>query len=327
MKKRIQWIAVLMSLCLLGTMMPVTVKASLSEFSSTGNGGTTVETICLDPKALRPESTWSTGGNLVYFGSYLGRSVAYRVLASPNTQTVTDSLLLDCNTGLLSKKFDYDGSKNDGQTTNPNEWTGSDLERWLNESRFYENSSVFSYIERVAIASTELKSKNTYAIISTNYNDKAATNHIFCLSVAEAEGLYNDSEARKKNNAIWWLRSSSDDYDDDAGLVTGDGTINSGLVNGDGCLLSPAMNVDLSKVLFASPASDIKPDASTNGTLIEVGEHNNNREWKLTLKDDNRSSFTASRTGGTGGVKAGETVSITYSGAKTGVDEYVSVML
>lgn len=131
----------------------------------------------------------------------------------------------------------------------------------------------------------------------------------------------------KKNNAIWWLRSSSDDDDDYAGLVTGDGTINSGLVNGDGCLLSPAMNVDLSKVLFASPARDIKPNASTDGTLIEVGEHNNNRDWKLTLKDDNRSSFTASRTGETGGVNPGETVSITYSGAKTGVDEYVSVML
>ena len=47
----------------------------------------------------------------------------------------------------------------------------------------------------------------------------------------------------------------------------------------------------------------------------------------MTLKDGRRSSFTASRTGETGGVNAGETVSITYSGAQTGVDEYVSVML
>lgn len=107
--------------------------------------------------------------------------------------------------------------------------------------------------------------------------------------------------------------------------MASDGSIASGLVNDVYYHLSPAMNVDLSKVLFASPASDIKPDASTDGTLIGVGNPNN--EWKLTLKDSTRSSFTASRTGGTGGVKAGETVSITYSGAKTGVDEYVSVML
>lgn len=179
--------------------MPVTVKASSSEFSSTGKGDATVETICLDPKALRPESTWSTGGNQVYFGKYNGDPLSYRILASPNTQTVTESsLLLDCNTGLLQMKFDNDRSKNDGQTTNPNEWRGSDLETWLNGSRFYKNSSVFSNIEKAAIASTELMLKNTYATISTNYNDKAATNHIFCLSVAEAEGLYNDSEARKK---------------------------------------------------------------------------------------------------------------------------------
>ena len=310
-----------------------TATMTLEDFSSTGKGDATVETICLDPKALRPESTWSTGGNQVYFGKYNGNPLSYRVLASPNTQTVTESsLLLDCNTVLFQDKFDDDGEKNSGQTTNPNEWKGSDLEKWLNGSQFYENSSVFSDIERVAIASTELKSKNTYAIISTNYNDKAATNHIFCLSVAEAEGLYNDSEARKKNNnnnnnVPWWLRSSdNEEAYNCAGAVASDGSIGSGLVNGEYYHLSPAMNVNLSKVLFASPAIDIKPDAIA-GTLIEVGEHNNNREWKLTLKDDNRSSFAARRTGGTGGVKAGETVSITYSGAKTGVDEYVSVML
>ncbi|MGN0343533.1 MAG: InlB B-repeat-containing protein, partial [Lachnospiraceae bacterium] len=148
------------------------------------------------------------------------------------------------------------------------------------------------------------------------------------LSVAEADGLYYNSEARKKNNnnnVPWWLRSSDDEDYNYAGAVASDGSIASGLVNDVYYHLSPAMNVDLSKVLFASPAKDIKPDASTDGTLIEVGNPNN--EWKLTLKDSTRSSFTASRTGGTGGVKAGETVSITYSGAKTGVDEYVSVML
>ena len=322
-----QWIAVLMILCLLGTMMPVTVKASLSGFSSTGKGDATVETICLDPKALRPESTWSTGGNQVYFGKYNGNQLSYRVLASPNTQTVTESLLLDCNTGLVTKKFDEDGSKNDGQTTNPNEWKDSDLETWLNGSRFYKYTSVFSPFEKAAIASTELKSKSTYAIDTKNYNDKEATDYIFCLSAAEAAGLYENDEARKKDVA-WWLRSSDSDNISCAGVVAGNnGAISAEQVNANG-YLSPAMNVDLSKVLFASPAIDnIKTSASTDGTLIDVGAYNNNREWKLTLKDSNRSSFTASRTGETGGVNAGETVSITYSGAKTGVYEYVSVML
>ena len=322
-----QWIAVLMSLCLLGTMMPVTVKASLSGFSSTGNGGATVETICLDPKALRPDSTWSTGGNLVYFGSDGDDPLSYRVLASPNTQNVTgtESLLLDCNTSLAKKSFDNDGSKNDGQTTNPNEWKGSDLEKWLNGSIFNGSSSVFSKTEKAAIASTELKSKSTYAIDTKNYNDKEATDYIFCLSAAEAAGLYENDEARKKDVA-WWLRSSDSDNISRAGVVAGNnGAISAEQVNANG-YLSPAMNVDLSKVLFASPARDIKPNAIADGNLIEVGAYNN-RDWKLTLKDSNRSSFTASRTGGTGGVNAGETVSITYSGAKTGVDEYVSVML
>ncbi|MGN0337767.1 MAG: InlB B-repeat-containing protein [Lachnospiraceae bacterium] len=323
-----QWIAFLMILYLMGTMMPVTVKASLDGFSSTGNGDAAVKTICLEPTALRPESTWSTGGNQVYFGKYNNHPVAYRVLSSPNTQTVTESLLLDCHTVLFQDKFDDDGEKNSGQTTNPNEWKGSDLEKWLNGSNFYGSNSVFSSIEKAAIASTELMPKSTYAIGRINYNDKEATNHIFCLSAAEADGLYNSLEARKKDDA-WWLRSSDNENYYRAGVVAGNnGAISAGQVNASAqtYCLSPAMNVDLSKVLFASPAIDIKPYAST-GTLMEVGAYNNNRDWKLTLKDGRRSSFTASRTGETGGVNAGETVSITYSGAQTGVDEYVSVML
>ena len=98
-------------------------------FSLTGNNSATVKTINLNAAALRPNSTWMSGGNLVYFGTYNSNPVAYRVLSAPNTQTDSYKyLLLDCDTTLKTMAFDADDTQNSGQTTFPNEWKGSDLE-------------------------------------------------------------------------------------------------------------------------------------------------------------------------------------------------------
>lgn len=90
-------------------------------FSSIGNNGATAKTINLNAAALRPDSTWSSGGKLVYFGSYKDNPVAYRVLSSPNTQESSGNyLLLDCDTILKTMAFSSD-DKSDGV----NVWTGS----------------------------------------------------------------------------------------------------------------------------------------------------------------------------------------------------------
>ena len=82
-------------------------KGCVSRVFSTGKpAGAIVKTINLNAAALRPVSTWSTGGNLVYFGSYNSNAVAYRVLSSPNTQASSENyLLLDCNTILKAMRF------------------------------------------------------------------------------------------------------------------------------------------------------------------------------------------------------------------------------
>lgn len=299
------------------------------DFSSTGRGDAALKTICLNPTALRPTSTWSTTDNLVYFGSYGGNPVAYRVLASPNTQSTTpDCLLLDCNTILLTKQFDADGIKNTGQAENPNEWPGSDLETWLKGNEFYGSSSVFSNIEKAAIEETAFEGISHYTTGTDNlqFTDYSAQNHVFCLSAVEAQKLYADDNIRKKigDNAAWWLRSTRYGSLDMAGFVKDNGRVSSDNVNNSSVGVSPALNVDVSKILFASPATDIKTSEAVDSDLTSLVPLDN--EWKLTLKDDDRSSFNASIDGGTD-VTAGDTVSITYSGAETGENEYVSVML
>lgn len=83
---------------------------SLNGFKVTTEGkpaDVAVKTINLNAAVLRPDGTWSSGGNQVYFGTYSNSPVKYRVLSSPDTMSTTHkSLLLDCNTILATKTFE-----------------------------------------------------------------------------------------------------------------------------------------------------------------------------------------------------------------------------
>ncbi|MCI6126978.1 MAG: DUF6273 domain-containing protein [Enterocloster clostridioformis] len=253
-------------------------------FSLTGNNGATVKTINLNAAALRPNSTWSSGGNLVYFGTYNGNPVAYRVLSSPNTQTSSENyLLLDCDTTLQTMAFDADDTKNSGQTTYPNEWKGSDLEAWLNGAEFYAGS-VFSGIEKDAIAETALAEQSGYSAGNhgDSYQDYSAQNHVFCLSAAEADGLYADHNARRKTGRkYWWLRSAHSALGSNVGVVEINGVISPTFVGNDDDV-SPALNVNLSSVLFASENGMDKSSAlaPVSGSSVT--------QWKLTLRDSGK---------------------------------------
>ena len=179
------------------------------DFSLTGKpAGTTVRSINLNAAVLRPESTWSSGGKQVYFGTYSGNPVAYRVLSAPNTQESSgDYLLLDCDTILKKMAF---------SSNNSNHWTDDNctVSNWMNGAEFYAGP-VFSDIERTAIAETTLKAQSEYQYIGGGFRNSAedysATNRVFCLSAAEADGLYADDNARAKAGGStsdgWWLRS------------------------------------------------------------------------------------------------------------------------
>ena len=85
----------------------------------------------------------------------------------------------------------------------------------------------------------------------------------------------------------------------------------------------PAFNLGKSEIVFASSADGGKTDAATDSNLTAVGDWSGNT-WKLTLRDSSR-SFRASAD--KANAKPGETISINYSGAKTGDNEYVSAII
>lgn len=301
------------------------------DFQCTGKPAGTVRTINLNAALLRPDSTWTKatdqrqGDNLLYFGNYNGVPVAYRVLSSPNTQSTTsDCLLLDCDKVLKYMVF---------SSTNSNQWTDSSctVRNWLNGNDFYQNTSAFTTLEKHAIAETQLHEQSKYSIQRVPgiiFVDCSATDRVFCLSVAEADELYTDTgladiEARIKTELSkdWWLRSplgfnGSVRYS----VVTYGGTIsyleNTSSEQG----VSPALNVDLSKVLFASESGSFKTYAT--GSLSHVNT-STAKEWKLTLLDNNKTvrvtrGQSVSRSDDTGNTTTTLTVPYTYTDSDTG---------
>ena len=258
--------------------------------------------------------TWK--GSYVYFGTYNGSPVKYRVLDS-NTTTfsyddTTKTMLLDCDSLLFESKFD-DSS---------NIWSTSYLKRYLNSEKGegYDYSSegflttAFTSSEQNAIASS---SKSTpHSSDGEPYGDIEWTSlkgdKIFLLDLIEVCNMsygysmeaYNYATNRIKtcdgvnNNTIWWLRSTSKMMNNYVGMVRFSdkgGWFDRGTAAScSDSYVSPALNINLSSILFSSVIS---------GTAGETGT-----EYKLTLIDD---STTMAANGNI--TRKGDTITVPYT--------------
>lgn len=147
------------------------------------------------------------------------------------------------------------------------------------------------------------------------------------LSAKEAIAVNNDLRALDPAHpnwvtSSWWLRSpgSKTFY---VAIVSSDGSVQSSGASirkkNNHRTVRPAFNLNLNSVLFASAAVSGKPD----GGLTAVSAYSGN-EWKLTLLDSNR-SFAVTETTASG--DPGDTITLHYTGATAGTNEYISVIL
>ena len=272
-----------------------------------------------------------TGYDYIYMGSYNSSPVKWRVL---DDQTNFDSNGDGTNeTGLFLLSEDLLGSGErgdvyfDGTSPYSNAWQGSDAQAWCNT---FESSNLDS-LELAAILATT-KSDDAFTSSTHNVSFAASTNilnsdQVFFLSAEEAvnsEYGFTDDAARIANYgnsaSTWWLRSPYADFTSSTGLVDGYGRVYDGGV-ALGWAARPAFNLNLNSVLFTSAAVGGKPD----GGLTTISEYSGN-EWKLTLKDSSRSNFAVTSAAVTAYTN-GSTVEISYTGAKTGANEYISALL
>lgn len=284
----------------------------------------------------------SSGGN----GGYNIDPIKWRVLENAGGQLF---LLSDQNLDVFQYHTDWE------EIT----WERSTMRSWLNGYGASENAggdsgtdytsdnfigTAFSEKEQKAIAETTVVNDD-----NPNHNTDGGNNttdKIFLLSIAEASNssYFADDASRISTNTAyvvdggkiggdmysagkgdwWWLRSPGGD-DHSAAGVAGNGDVDNAGVTGDDKdrAVRPAFHLDLNSVLFTSAAAGGKSASGMDSGLTAVGDYDGN-EWKLTLLDDSR-SFSVTETTVSG--DRGTTVTLHYSGATNGTNEYISVLL
>ena len=175
-------------------------------------------------------------------------------------------------------------------------------------------------VEKRTLASGSYDGANTDCVAGS-----AVSNAVFWpLSTKEANAVNRDLRVVDPEHPIWassfwWLRSPSENVYNTA-VVNGDGDV---ITDGYNVILDfgvrPAFNLNLNSVLFASAAVGGKPE----GGLTPISEYSGN-EWKLTLLDSSR-NFAVTEKAVSGAPD--DTVTLHYTGATTGINEYISAII
>ena len=352
MKPKSRILSLLLAICLVVGLMPT---AALAAGTDTGKAIQLVDS----GTAANIDGYDSTDGyDYIYYGTWNDSAIKWRVL-DDQTNTgenglflLSEELLGTGNYGgvYFQQSYHYDSSSGsyhkgsapaNGDHTDcliANAWQGSDAQTWC--ATFY--SSNFSTGEQGAVIAT---TKSDEAFISSTYSYQFAASEsilngdkVFFLSAQEAENSaygFTDDAARIANYGgsagVWWLRSPNASYTNYAGVVIGDGLVSSYGVDIDWAA-RPAFNLDLNSVLFTSAAAGGKIPAAGSGgnqggeaadAIFEIGDYDGN-EWKLTLLDNSR-NFVVTEEAASG--KPGDTITLNYTGATTGTNEYISVII
>ena len=314
-------ISFLLAICLVVGLMPTTA------FAAEGD-----KTIMLGTSGISGYDS-TKGYDYIYYGNWSAPDnyttsgpIKWRVL---DDQTNTGGTGLFLLTDTLLGSGTYGGVYFDESSPRSNAWQDSDAQTWC--ATFY--SSNFSTGEQSAVLGT---TKSDEAFISSTYSYPFAASEnilngdkVFFLSAQEAEnseyGFTNDA-ARIANYGgsagVWWLRSPYVYVTHIAGVVDGNGYVGNYHV-GLAWAARPAFNLDLTSVLFTSAAAGGKSASGMDSGLTAVDDYTGS-EWKLTLLDETREFAVTEQT--VSG-KPGDTITLNYTGATTGENEYISVII
>ena len=302
MKKRI--LSILLTLCMLFCLTPISVFAE--EVGAWGSAA-----IQLGADALNKTVNTEIAPT-VYFGqNHENNPAAWRVIGYDGngiTSAQGDiTLLAAYNMGW--SKFGSSAA-----------YADSDLKTAIDALAEKLTSKETDAVQKQTLASGSYNRENTDCVSGTQVNNAV----FWPLSTAEASAVNNDLRIADREHqywasSYWWLRSPGAKGRDVASV---DGFAN---IDHDGIDISniwgvrPAFKLNLNSVLFASSAVGGKPD----GGLTEVSKYSGN-EWKLTLLDSSR-NFAVTEKAVSG--DPGDTVTLHYTGATGGLNEYISAII
>ena len=302
MKKRI--LSILLTLCMLFCLVPTGVFAE----GETATGSAAIQ---LGTDALSKNVNTATAPT-VYFGQdHENNPGAWRVI-------------------------DYDGNSAAGIAGNMTLLAANNMGlSKFGASNAYADSALKEAIDALAdkLTAKETDAVEKRTLASGNYDEEntdgvagpAVSNAVFWpLSSKEANAVNNDLRVVDPEHpgwasSYWWLRSPGENVYYTA-VVSGGGAV---ITDGNNVIralgVRPAFNLNQNSVLFTSPAVGGKPE----GGLTPISEYSGN-EWKLTLLDSSR-NFAVTEKAVSGA--SDDTVTLHYTGATTGINEYISAII
>ncbi len=311
MKKRI--LSILVICCMVLGLLPTTAFA---------DNDSVKKAIQIGTSGISGYDSTNSSYDYIHFGTWNNSTVKWRVLDTKtnmaNAQRGDGFFLLS---EVLLGTGEYGGVEFDYTTPYFNDWKGSRGQDWCND--FYSRS--FSITEQKAVLATS-KSDALYGMYYDASDNILDGDKVFFLSAEEAENAaygFTDDNARIANYGdsayVWWLRSPRRMNPDSAGTVNEKGAVIGEWV-GQTNAARPAFNLKPDSVLLVSAAVGGK---GTADGMFKIPEYSGD-EWKLTLLDDTR-TFRVTETTAAG--KPGGTVTLNFSGPRTGLNEYISAII
>ena len=306
MKKRI--LSILLTLCMLFCLVPTGVFAE----GETATGSAAIQ---LGTDALSKNVNTATAPT-VYFGQdHENNPAAWRVIGYNGNGVASaqgDMTLLAAGNMSSGLQFADFGASN--------EYAPSNLKTAIDALAKKLTTEENAAVKKRTLTSGGYTGENTDCVAGGQVDNAV----FWPLSSKEANAVKEDLRVVDPEHPTWatsnwWLRSPG--YSNhDAATVRGDGSVvySGNAINSWWCA-RPAFNLNSSSVLFTSAAVGGKPD----GGLTPISKYTGN-EWKLTLKDSNR-NFAVTETTVSG--DPGDTVTLHYTGATAGINEYISVIL
>lgn len=232
--------------------------------------------------------------------------------------------------------IDYDGNSAAGIAGNMTLLAANNMGlSKFGASNAYADSALKEAIDALAdkLTAKETDAVEKRTLASGNYDEEntdgvagpAVSNAVFWpLSSKEANAVNNDLRVVDPEHpgwasSYWWLRSPDEDYS--TAFVAGRGEVRyyGGYSTSKEFGVRPAFDLNLDSVLFASAAVGGKPE----GGLTPISEYGGN-EWKLTLLDSSRNFAVTEKAAD---AAPGDTVTLHYTGATTGINEYISAII
>ena len=302
MKKRI--LSILLTLCMVLCLVPITVFAA---------GGA---------KAILPgtsaQSILKIDKSRLSFAGHEWWVIGLKTDKSNNAPIIT-LLAVNNDFGDVPFRTGSDGpfenarrySEDNGYYAN----NPSDMSQWRKPNEY-----AGSTLQQKMVSLAEAIPEKEQAVIRPKDITEGITGQevkaqkLWAFSQEDSIYLYRNS---CKYAAKWWTRSSNEVYGYGSWTIHPDGRSGSALNVDYDAAVRPAMEMDLSSVLFISAAEHGKVADLTTPIAEYAGD-----EWKLTLHDSDRDDFTAKTV-----LVNGSVLEVEYKNAKVGDNEYISAVI